>query len=218
MFARAGFAGTTVDSIAVAAHVSRSTVFNHFPHKQDLLTEWASQCGHRMKNVVTIRRSVMCTVEDALRDYTAELARLCVDQSETATAVISAMEHPARSLAWSWIRPDITEIVSHSRHPGALTHSTAEQLSLLLSTAYAATLVRWATEPDDLNLETALRANVQLLIRGLLPTSPSIPTWTSSSSAGSSVGHLAPTRGAGTQALRVVDGLVDELGDMVVDQ
>lgn len=66
LFAERGFEATTVEDVAEAAQVTKKTVFNHFPTKEDLALDRAGQ--HEQELVTAIRdRPEGTTVLDAFR-------------------------------------------------------------------------------------------------------------------------------------------------------
>jgi AcrR family transcriptional regulator len=67
LFARSGFDHVTVDEIAQAAQVSKKTVFNYFPTKEDLVFDRAED--RETSLLATVRsRGAGVTVLDALRE------------------------------------------------------------------------------------------------------------------------------------------------------
>ena len=81
MFARAGFADTSVKSVARAAKVGHGTVFLHFLDKAQLYGEVIQLAGDRFLTRMCERTSTTCgTLAETLEGWVRELAR-CDDAS-----------------------------------------------------------------------------------------------------------------------------------------
>lgn len=74
LFAERGYDAVTVEEVAHAAGVSRKTVFNHFPSKEDLVFDRAEEISERTIRAVRERAPGESPVE-ALRTVTREFYR-----------------------------------------------------------------------------------------------------------------------------------------------
>jgi len=68
LFARRGFDAVTVNEIADAADVSKVTVFNHFPRKEDMLLDRAPEAKAMLADVIRSRPEGVTPVEAIHRD------------------------------------------------------------------------------------------------------------------------------------------------------
>ncbi|MEU5873452.1 helix-turn-helix domain-containing protein [Glycomyces sp. NPDC047369] len=75
LFARRGFDAVTVNEIADAADVSKVTVFNHFPRKEDMLLDRAPEARALLENAVRSRPAGTSPVEAIRRDLVARARR-----------------------------------------------------------------------------------------------------------------------------------------------
>lgn len=73
LFLERGFDNVTVAEVAKAAGVSSVTVFKHFPRKEDLFLDRATDAGELLRAAVR-ERPVGSDVVDSLRDLTLRLA------------------------------------------------------------------------------------------------------------------------------------------------
>jgi AcrR family transcriptional regulator len=75
MFARCGFDAVTISQVADAAGVSKMTVTNYFPRKEDLVFDQAGELIHGLAAAVAGRSPGQSLLAAARRDYTESLAR-----------------------------------------------------------------------------------------------------------------------------------------------
>lgn len=69
LFARFGFNKTTVDEIAAAAHVAKSTLYHHFPGKQDIFRAVIEQEGQTLTARIAAAVEGAASAQDQLRAY-----------------------------------------------------------------------------------------------------------------------------------------------------
>lgn len=99
LFDEQGVAGTTVEDIAQAADVARTTVFNHFHTKEAIALELASEtCGLVAEQSQALMESGMPAV-DVLRSAARSFLAAAIDQGEVAVAVARELLHPDRERA-----------------------------------------------------------------------------------------------------------------------
>jgi|SRR5580698_6332144 AcrR family transcriptional regulator len=75
MFVTRGFAEVTISQVAEAAGVSKMTVTNYFPRKEDLVFDRADAIVRQLADVVTTRRSGESMLAAIRRDYAESAAR-----------------------------------------------------------------------------------------------------------------------------------------------
>lgn len=175
LFAEKGFEQTKVDDITERADVARGTFFNHFQHKEELVTTWSSQRQSRF--------------EEKLRQGTPGNDDLCVALARcmTALAEINEEEEPRlnRVMLSSWVRaglpitepPRTAEAFADVIRTGAAEGRVRAgvdpvQVGHLLRDAYLGTLFRWCRgdlEGDD--LATELRRIVDFLLPSIISDS-----------------------------------------------
>lgn len=75
MFAERGFDAVTIAQVAEAAGVSKMTVTNYFPRKEDLVYDRADELIARLADVVAARRPGESLLAAIRRDYAESIAR-----------------------------------------------------------------------------------------------------------------------------------------------
>lgn len=69
LFARFGFSKTTVDDIAAATHMAKSTLYHHFPSKLELFRAVIEREGQTLSGRIAAAVAVASSPEDKLRAY-----------------------------------------------------------------------------------------------------------------------------------------------------
>ena len=67
-FLEAGFRDTSMDRVAERARVSKRTVYNHFPSKDDLFKAITHQCLDEFRQAISVAYDPARTLEDQLRE------------------------------------------------------------------------------------------------------------------------------------------------------
>jgi AcrR family transcriptional regulator len=68
-FARFGFNKTTIDDIAGAAHIAKSTLYHHFSSKQDIFRRVVEHEGETLANQISIAVDAAYSAEGKMRAY-----------------------------------------------------------------------------------------------------------------------------------------------------
>lgn len=101
-FREHGFAGTSMDRVAAAAEVSKRTVYNHFPSKEDLFAEILLQLWQRSKALRPQLYRAGEPLRDQLLDILGEKLKLITDASfmDLVRVAVAEMLHtPERAQA-----------------------------------------------------------------------------------------------------------------------
>ncbi|MBT9502905.1 MAG: TetR/AcrR family transcriptional regulator [Burkholderiaceae bacterium] len=101
-FREHGFAGTSMDRIAAAAEVSKRTVYNHFPSKDELFAEILMQLWQRAKGLDVVVYDPVRPLREQLLALMSGKLRLITDASFmnlVRVAVAEMMHAPERAQA-----------------------------------------------------------------------------------------------------------------------
>ncbi|MEU6220666.1 TetR/AcrR family transcriptional regulator [Streptomyces sp. NPDC047022] len=170
LFAEKGFEQTKVDDITERADVARGTFFNHFQHKEELVTTWSSQRQLRF--------------EEKLRQGTPtnDDLRVALGRCMAALVEINEEEEPGlnRVMLTSWVRaglpitepPRTAEVFADVIRAGVAEGRIRSgvdpvQVGHLLRDAYLGVLFRWCR--GDLKGE-GLATELQRIVDFLLPS------------------------------------------------
>ncbi|MFE3498564.1 TetR/AcrR family transcriptional regulator [Kitasatospora sp. NPDC059160] len=170
LFAEKGFEQTKVDDITERADVARGTFFNHFQHKEELVTTWSSQRQSRF--------------EEKMRQRTPSNDELCVALGRCMTALVEINEEEEpefnRVMLTSWVRaglpitepPRTAEVFADVIRAGLAEGRIRSgvdpmQVGYLLRDAYLGALFRWCR--GDLK-DDGLAAELQSIVDFLLPS------------------------------------------------
>ncbi|MFJ9366042.1 TetR/AcrR family transcriptional regulator [Nocardia sp. NPDC101769] len=171
LFAEKGYDATTIDEIAERADMSRGTFFNHFPRKEDLITEWARDR----------RRTLMDRIEqppgtDA--DDTGALLHLCMSGL---TQLSEAQRRVTEIMLTAWVKtggplteePCTAEVFARIIEIGVRRGDIDSRvdpvlLGNLLRDAYLGVVYRWARRTTDPGrIAGELRDVLDVILRGV---------------------------------------------------
>ncbi|MFD4351152.1 helix-turn-helix domain-containing protein [Nocardia sp. NPDC058518] len=166
LFIDRGFDRTTIDEIAERADVARASVFNYFPRKTAFLDEWTARRRARATAVTTAVAGE--TLDQLLHRYMTEMAKISEETRDETRAMLSATLQQTNFLANPELADELAALIRNGRDAGAApAYVNAEQVGLILATAYFAVLARWIT-PDtpEFDLERELLMLVDTVLYG----------------------------------------------------
>lgn len=94
LFLRRGVTRTTVEDIAEATDVARQTVFNHFPYKEALALELASDGMQTLAHQAQALLEAGVPALDVLEQVSAWLLETSIERGELAVVVARELVHP----------------------------------------------------------------------------------------------------------------------------
>jgi AcrR family transcriptional regulator len=174
LFARKGFAETTVEDITNAADVGKGTFFNYFPSKDHILLAFAEMQLARLRNAVEEARqsnepipnffrslAALMTVEPARNPG---IVRVLLLAFLSNSAVREAMlDLQARVLALH------TQIIEMGQERGEIrTDLPAAELALVFRQTIFGTLLIWSLY-GDASLKARIDSAFEIIWNGLLP-------------------------------------------------
>ena len=101
-FRQHGFAGTSMDRVAAVAEVSKRTVYNHFPSKDELFAAILWQLWERSQSLAGVRYDPARPLRDQLLELLAQKMKLLTDESfiDLSRVALAEMMHtPERAQA-----------------------------------------------------------------------------------------------------------------------
>jgi AcrR family transcriptional regulator len=177
LFGARGYTVTTMEDIGECADVSRATVFNYFPKKEDLVVAWFDRRRADVAGAFAPRDDRLHDTSHRLRRAFRALARVFEDTPKNGRGMVRAWLQAGGPL----LTPDsdttrlFAAAIRAGQARGDISRETdADLAGRLLFDAYIGVLHRWVTakhQPED--LETRLLAVLDLLLRGIAaPPSP----------------------------------------------
>jgi AcrR family transcriptional regulator len=174
LFADRGYQATTMEDIGERADVSRATVFNYFPRKEDLVLAWFDRRRADLAVALDPRDDRPRDTSDRLRRAFRVLARIFKDDPKTGRGMVRAWLQAGGPLLTS--DSDTTRLFADAIRTGQERGDIGRQIDpdragYLLFDAYLGVLIRWVTakrRPPD--LEKSLLAVLELTLRGIAAT------------------------------------------------
>ncbi|MGW4118132.1 TetR/AcrR family transcriptional regulator [Nocardia sp. NPDC004711] len=171
LFAEKGYDATTIDEIAERADVSRGTFFNHFPRKEDLITEWAED--RRRTLMDRIEQPLGAGASDTgalLHRCMAGLAQLSEVQRGVTEIMLTAWVKTGRPLTEEPYTAEVfARIVEIGVRRGDIdARVDPVLLGNLLRDAYLGVVYRWARRTTDRErIAGELRDVLDVILRGV---------------------------------------------------
>jgi len=171
LFVSRGYDATTMEDIGECADVSRATVFNYFPRKEDLVLAWFDDRRTDLAAVLAAERDVASGTSAVLRMAFRTIARFFEDDPET-----------GRGMVRSWLQAggplltpgsDTTLMFAAAIRAGQDNGHIAkdadpDHAAQILFDAYQGELIRWATAQDKpSDLEHRLFETLDLILGGI---------------------------------------------------
>jgi AcrR family transcriptional regulator len=171
LFASRGYDATTMEDIGECADVSRATVFNYFPRKEDLVLAWFDGRRADFAGVFDGTERPTGDTSTRLRDAFRALARVFEDDPPIGRGMVRAWLQAGGPL----LSPDsdttrvFADAIRSGQDRGDIAQDTdPDRAGLLLFDAYLGVLIRWVTVPDDQpDLEESLVATLDLILDGI---------------------------------------------------
>lgn len=171
LFGARGYEVTTMEDIGECADVSRATVFNYFPRKEDLVLAWFDSRRADIAGVLAPSEERPHDTPDRLRQAFRALARIFKNDPKNGRGMVRAWLQAGGPLLKS--DSDTTRLFAAAlragQERGDISRETDPDCAgRLLFDAYLGVLYRWVTAehpPED--LEKSLLAVLELVLRGI---------------------------------------------------
>jgi AcrR family transcriptional regulator len=171
LFTSRGYDATTMEDIGECADVSRATVFNYFPRKEDLVLAWFDSRRTDLADVLGGTDDQPGDAPSRLDRAFRALAHLFEDDPATGRAMMRAWLHAGGPL----LSPDsdtallFSAAIRAGQEQGDIApDADPDRAGQVLFDAYSGVLYRWVTADDDARLEADLVATLELILRGLV--------------------------------------------------
>lgn len=171
LFADRGYEVTTMEAIGECADMSRATVFNYFPRKEDLVIAWFARRRADFAGVLAKNEMKSHTTSDRLRGAFRALARTFETNPKVGRGMVRAWLQAGGPL----LTPDsettrlLAEVIRRGQQHGDIAREVdPDRSGQLLFDAYLGVLLRWVTSKrQSRNLEKNLLAVLDLVLGGI---------------------------------------------------
>lgn len=172
LFVEKGFDQTTVEEITERADVARGTFFNHFQHKEALITEWSIDRQHRLAEKLSAARSSETSFSTTLERCIAALIEINEEDGGLGAVMLTAWVKAGLPLTEPPHTAELfAEVISAGQARGEIAqHVAALQVGLLLRDAYLGVLYRWlaSSRAGCEGMRSELRSVVDVVLNGVL--------------------------------------------------
>ncbi len=171
-FAERGYHDTTMDEIAEAADVGRSTLFNYFGRKDDIVSALVAERRDALSDVLTRVMKSRQGTSSAVRTIMREMARWYEDDRQINRLYVAALVRGGGPAVPGWFDNAalLAEVFARGQALGDVRQDldVAAAGSLLLD-GYLGVLYRWSVDASaSVDLAPALEQMVAVLVPGVL--------------------------------------------------
>jgi AcrR family transcriptional regulator len=171
LFAERGYEATSMNDIGQLADVSRATVFNYFPRKEDLVIAWFDNRRADFADALAETADSPEGTSDRLRRAFRALARVFEDDPKTGRGMVRAWllaGGPLLTPESDTTRLFAAEIRRGQQRGDVSSEIDPNRAGQLLFDAYLGVLFRWVTPKQRVpHLEDTLLATLDLLLSGI---------------------------------------------------
>lgn len=176
LFASRGYDATTMEDIGDYADLSRATVFNYFPKKEDVVLDWFTERREGLADVLS-RKDLQEDPTVALRRAFQALAQIFESEPENGRGMVRAWLQVGGPLLTA--ESDTSGLFAAAIRRGQDQGHFAKDIDpsragRVLFDAYLGELTRWATaEGEPPYLERSLAAILEIIVSGIATSSVS---------------------------------------------
>lgn len=170
LFGSRGYEGTTMEDIGNCADMSRATVFNYFPRKEDLILAWFDSRRAQIANLLKPSEGPQDTATQ-LRHAFRALAHIFKKEPKNGRGMVRAWllaGGPLLSPESDTSRLFAAAIAAGQERGDISRETDPADAGRLMFDAYSGVLHRWVTakhQPEE--LEKSLMAVLELVLRGI---------------------------------------------------
>lgn len=167
-----------MDDVGECADVSRATVFNYFPRKEDLVLAWFSARRTNIAGVLAGDGNTPVSASTRLRQAFKALARIFEDDPRAGRGMVRAWLYAGGPLLTP--ASETSQLFADAIRAGQAEGELAQDIDpahagQILFDAYQGELIRWVTAEDGAtNLGKRLAATVDLLLNGIAVPTPRV--------------------------------------------
>lgn len=174
LFTEKGYDQTSVDEIAEAADVARGTFFNHFQHKEDIISAWGEE--RRKRLIVYLEEHKPVERESRLarlHECMCILAKINQEEQALTSAMLTAWVRAGRPLVEEpYVARIFAGILADGIRTGELRSTVdPDRAGAVLRDIYFGALYLWsqpsADPPPSGSLEHELTARLHLFLHGI---------------------------------------------------
>jgi len=173
LFLESDFESTSMDQIAERADVARKTVFNHFPRKRDLISEWGLRRRQQVQDALSSELLAEPNLDIVLRHYFSELATLNIKSRPLTIRILTGWrEHGGPFDADPHTLIDVFEgFLTSAVERGEVGHALSPRaIAVMLYSSYFGVLYDWCGGGDDtppFDLQDVFMAIVDAVLTGV---------------------------------------------------
>jgi TetR/AcrR family transcriptional regulator, cholesterol catabolism regulator len=169
LFTEQDFEATTFDQIAELADVSRQTVFNHFPKKDDFVDAWGRRRRGLLHHMLAEEEFRNRPTADQLGGQLDALAQFNEDERDLTQRVLAGSSRFVSVMYDSPIDEVFAASIRLGQQRGEIDRSADPELAAdMLADCYFGTLNRWLNAPYTAGaLRQELRRKLSMLLRSL---------------------------------------------------
>jgi len=176
LFARFGFNKTTVDEIAAAAHIAKSTLYHHFSGKEDVFRAVIEREGRILAEGISKAMERAASPKEKLRAYVFTRMRHLRDLANFYSALREEyLEHysfieKVREKDFQGEMTVIRDVLSEGCRQGDfwLQAGDVEVTARAVITALKGLEYPWAVAPEEANIEEDAQVLLGVLFHGIL--------------------------------------------------
>lgn len=174
LFARKGFAQTTVEDITNAADVGKGTFFNYFPSKDHILSAFGAMQLAKLESFAQRAETSTKPMEDFFRELASQMVKEPARSPFIVRAVLQAnlASEPVRKMmkqTHARAQELLTRIVVIGQQRGEIRSDlAAQEIAQAIRQSLLGTLLMWSLY-GDASLESRLEAGFRVLWEGVMP-------------------------------------------------
>jgi AcrR family transcriptional regulator len=175
VFAREGFANTRMEDVAAESGLSKGLLYWYFKSKEDIIIAIAdllfSAEFRKMQNLTVEGQTAHDCLDNFLDIFIKDLQAIIKLSPVIYEFYALAFRNKAvRHVMHEYFQRFMMimePIISHGMEKGEFMAGSARQVTIAIGASFEGTLLLWSYAPDIIQPEQQLRANLDILVRGL---------------------------------------------------
>jgi AcrR family transcriptional regulator len=175
VFAREGFANTRMEDVAAESGLSKGLLYWYFKSKEDIIIAIAdllfSAEFRKMQNLTVEGQTAHDCLDNFLDIFIKDLQAIIKLSPVIYEFYALAFRNKAvRHVMHEYFQRFMMimePIISHGMEKGEFVSGSTRQVTIAIGASFEGTLLLWSYAPDIIQPEQQLRANLDILVRGL---------------------------------------------------